>query len=1588
LSRALKSDDANLNDSVNVLGAKQRIYAVALKHKITIAKILNTDPVNIENSIYPCTPLQEGMIAEWINRQISSYFVTFKLVLTKNVDIVKLLNAWTAAYQSLDILRVQFVQTDDGFLQVCQRNQNLPWQEEYIGIDKEDYHRAIFEFRSSWIRNNQEHLLQPISFLLLRSAKFNYLILNIFHGLYDGNSFPLLLDQVKRIYYQESLEKAPQFASILAYGPLSSNQNARNFWKTRLNTTWATLPQKFQDNVSSSVSCSASLPCGGELETLRRAVNVTHQAIVQTCWSTVLQKCYTGRICMGLITSGRAIDYEGADKVIGPLFNTLLFQPELKPQDTWADMIRKTHDFNIAALPFQHTPLRDVLKWLAETDKQVQPLSNIFTFQITTEAENEAIDNDLWHLQDETQEPFFPLAFEAELHSYGSLAVRLVADSIYLDQNTLNKLLEEFIQLMSEMLENSQAIPSISEQSSMDLPSSKSSSERDSLVKTKQFEWTEPANIIRTEIARLASLNTSEITEKLSIFELGLDSIDVIKLSSRLSHLGVNIKVSAIIQNPSVAEMVEILGSRTMESIEDKRNSLKEYELQLNKDVQIPQSLKENVERLVPATPLQEAMYSEMITSSFQRYYNHEVLKLGHHIDTTGLTEAWRAVVKANPILRTVFVSVDDPSVDFTFVQAILRFSSINWNIRNIEGIDMIPQLIDEITAEAKNDQKAILPRFTLAQTGSERYLIFSIPHALYDGVSIQMVHEDVRKAYEGLKLQHPSYDSTLEDILMGSGPAAAFFWKSYLSLTPTCNLRESFSLSRVEAVIVHRKEFTSRITLAHIQRFCKSESVTLHHLTQTCYSLLLAAYTSTLEVVYALVLSGRNTEESQNVVFPTMNTVAFRSIIHGSYRDMLRQTQYDISNILLHLHFPLRKALSFIQRQHQKLFNSMFLFQARRNPEENTLSALYESISGYSDVEFDLCVEAEVVNNSLVWRNACRSSLMNGEETQLLLTRLDDILYSIMSNVTSESFGFDGKVIRISNLPTFVLETARDESETKISINDNLNFFEINEERQHTIRSVLSKVSKVPETAILPSSSLFQLGLDSISAIKVASILLKQGIRISVSSMMREPTLSAIAHNATETTIGRNDLAADLNTSHLSQLLSDRVQEKLRLIGLHDSDVENFCPASAGQEYFLAAWQQSEGTLFYPTFIYRSRGALSQESIRSAWWQLVEQNVILRTVFISLEEPEFLYLQVRLKSSPETLYFDDDKPETTHLTQPFVNIHAHKTSQGDWEFRLTIHHALYDGVSLTSLIKEFSTMLNNISNINETQVDTDFDRALWSLQSPEKSRSSAHFWKTYLADLSTPTLSPTVQPVSTTTRPRFEIFTPNFLPTVTTLLTSARNTGVSPQALILAAYAKAYAQHHSSTSNTHKNDNNDNNKDDDDVLIGMYLANRATIASTSSSTPTVNIVPLRIFSSSAATPSSSSISIAAATSRIQTDLAELGSGDGLERVGVPLGRVERWTGARVGTVFNFLSLPGAELEDEREEKEEGEGEGRRDGNGAVVVVREVRDEVEMARAIEVLPPSGEFVVPEEVRSAMSLEAYSVSSHRRSNFPL
>lgn len=368
------SDDKRV-DKANedaYLAAAQHMKIFSYKYLPEISKELEIEPHEIE-AINPCTPMQEGMIYRFLESDHALYFNKFSFWLRDAVEADKLLNAWREASARLQVLRTKFILTDDGYAQVVTKTNKLNWTDlamDQITVDKPLALQFPFriEFEASSCKRRMNVLM--------------------FHALYDANGLTMLFQRIAEEYNGvPNINYGPPFTKSLEYGPLALRADAEHFWAKHLESwTDDLLPVKYEN--TEDVLVSKELHDITDLEERRKSLGVTYQAIIMAAWVSAIRKVKPSSPTIGIIVSGRTIDFEGADQVIGPLFNIVPFHIDIDPGTTWRNLIQKCHEFNVQSQVYQHTPLKDIQKWCRAGKTRQSLFDNLFVFQRISEDEN------------------------------------------------------------------------------------------------------------------------------------------------------------------------------------------------------------------------------------------------------------------------------------------------------------------------------------------------------------------------------------------------------------------------------------------------------------------------------------------------------------------------------------------------------------------------------------------------------------------------------------------------------------------------------------------------------------------------------------------------------------------------------------------------------------------------------------------------------------------------------------------------------------------------------------------------------------------------------------------------------------------------------------------------------------------------------------------------------------------------------------------------------------------------------------------------------------------------------------------------
>ncbi|KAJ5368803.1 Nonribosomal peptide synthase sidC [Penicillium cataractarum] len=1494
-----KSTSSSASQSNLHRNAKQNMEAFAHKHSHSVIESIGVVDSDVEQ-IAPCTPLQEGILYHFLSSTEPLYCSSFTFALHASTDIEKLRNAWSKAQDQVQMLRARFSPSPDGYAQIILKHDALPWFNAKAASQKqvESLRKQQVE---NWISEIQELSTRLWEVGVIQSPDRSVMCLNIFHALYDGNSLALLLDLVARIYLgeQSASEDAPQFLNVLHMGPLCKDSSEKSFWKEHLaNCRPRSLSKSGQTNgVIESMVQKVQIDSTEHLDRLRKSLNVTEQAVLHACWLLTLHQHYAFVPPIGLIASGRTIDVPGIVNVIGPLFNTIPSNVQLRGLKSWSEVARRCHNYQVSTMPFQYTALRDIMKWLGKSPDD-RLFESLFVFQ-REDADIEASTGSLWQPLDSEAQHEYPLAFEVVRNGNESLTLTLAAKGHVLSSEAAEQLLANFQRILSEFSQNPDHelpyINGVAEEShaytngETVMPNGVNGAAH---AANSSFQWTNQASTIRDVVATLAGVDAQSISEETSIFEVGLDSIDAIKLSSRLGKLGIKLPVSAIMRYRNVKAMTSQLAVTNHQEQNGSYPLLSQMEGALTSFLRKEGLMPEDACRVLPATPIQEAMVAEMSASVYQNYYNHEVLQLEPHVDLTRLQEAWRAVVKAHSILRTSFVEVWDPEISASYAQIVhnedaFDVQSVYLNEKSVESI--IESQRKRATSELSGRP---LLSLTIALDGDARYLVLSISHALYDGWSISLLHEDVARSYSGEDCTRPSADAILEQIIASSGDRALRFWRATLS---NCRPTPFPSSEHAEdgSQIVHRAERPLSVSFEKAEGFCKHHGITMQALLVSCWSLILATYVKNLDVIFGLVLSGRNVADSEEVMFPTMNTVAMRVILHGTRLELVKYVQEALLEMSEHQHFPLRRARP--DTRSRQLFDTLFIYQKRPSEITSQKATLYHSTGGASGVEYPVCAEVEGDGKNLVARVACRGSVMGEKDTPVLLSHMAEVLLSIVDEPARETVEFSGDAMKICG--HLIVSDSGDSGGSEmpeVQTSSQREWSPI----ESKIRNVLSIVSGVPQDSIDKDANIFQLGLDSISAIKVAALLKKQSVKLIVSDMLKAGTIEkmALAVNKSQVNITQNEIDRALEDS----LKGLDINSLLRSYGIDPQDTETTIPATAGQTYFLAMHSLSPD-VFYPKFYYLASAKFNPQVLNRAWSRLIDETPILRTAFLATGNLQAPYVQTVLKSVHSPPTWHDDLNHAISIRRDFgsvpVALHVCRTSRGV-AFMLHLHHALYDAVSLPHMMNRLAQLCSEAkSELKHTSQNLSHLVAFQHIHSPVDVRRQ--FWQKYLGQIPTSGANPNRVGEFGAIQHDYR---PGLVSNMSRLEIAAKRRGLSIQSIFLAVYARLHSQIFAPVDI-------DNETMARPLVIGLYLANRSYGMEGLSElvAPTVNIVPLRLDNKL----SDNHDSLFIAARKIQEDINEISP---VEHAGVSLLEISEWTGVRINTCINFLRLPEVEV--------------------------------------------------------------------------
>jgi aryl carrier-like protein/uncharacterized protein YqgV (UPF0045/DUF77 family) len=443
-------------------------------------------------------------------------------------------------------------------------------------------------------------------------------------------------------------------------------------------------------------------------------------------------------------------------------------------------------------------------------------------------------------------------------------------------------------------------------------------------------EWTDEETTIQLAVAEVSKLAKDTIKKETNLFQVGLDSISAIRLSSKLNAVGMIISVSEIMRNPTISKLAMVVKTKAELTKVGDSKSIKQLQPNYLEIVRDSLGYNQEIDAAYRCTPLQERMLARTFASDNDLYMHSLIFKLHQTTDAVRLLKSWEMVVQANETLRSGFLSFES-----NFIQIVHSLKSIKIIDLDVTSVADIGPAVKSYMSNVKSLLMLGNPPIQLLRMsmGAQIWIAVILHHALYDGVSLQMMLDDVSEAYVlGQANARPKFSDLATFIVSQSEDSDKMYWNGLLdgaSVTTFPCLTDKNMLSDVS----HGAEVKSSISVSLLKEVCAKLEVSNQSVFQAGWCVLLSLYTGQADVIFGSIVSGRScpVAEVGNIMGPAFNTVPVRVNIEKlkSCRDLIVTVHTQNLETLDHQFTPLRSIMKWADvNSSLSLFDTLFLVQ------------------------------------------------------------------------------------------------------------------------------------------------------------------------------------------------------------------------------------------------------------------------------------------------------------------------------------------------------------------------------------------------------------------------------------------------------------------------------------------------------------------------------------------------------------------------------------------------------------------------------------------------------------------------------------
>ena len=300
----------------------------------------------------------------------------------------------------------------------------------------------------------------------------------------------------------------------------------------------------------------------------------------------------------------------------------------------------------------------------------------------------------------------------------------------------------------------------------------------------------------------------------------------------------------------------------------------------------------------VPLSQTQLGIYIECMRMGGCAYNRHYLYTLDKNINVERLARSVEKVVQARPYMEVRISDLGSeltqyiPETESPYHQTVARISEAQWQ-------ELLPTLI----AEPLELIGGRLFRFDIVETERAKYMLRTTHHIAFDGMSHNIIMNDIAAAYEGAELPQETYNALdvageeaqlreSEEYQRAKEWYEAKFSGIEAESLPMYDSNEADS----QGVFIH--EFC--LTEADMKKFCNEKRISTSALTSAAFALLTGFYTNHHESLFSTIYHGRKCWLSVSQFTRSGTTTQSQRISSKGCRNRFREAETTIYSHLL----------------------------------------------------------------------------------------------------------------------------------------------------------------------------------------------------------------------------------------------------------------------------------------------------------------------------------------------------------------------------------------------------------------------------------------------------------------------------------------------------------------------------------------------------------------------------------------------------------------------------------------------------------------------------------------------------------------